>query len=58
MKKINILKIIKIVIAVLTASKTIRDEVKASKTALKPESEGNVPIDNTDPQNPVYPPKK
>lgn len=61
MKKFNIFKIIKIVLAVLTAGKAIHDEVKSTKKTLSkqgdPES-GLDPIDNTDPQNPNYPPKK
>lgn len=57
MKKLNLLKIIKIVIAVLTAGKTIHDEVKSIKKdglndGLEP------PSDNTDPQNPNVPPRK
>jgi hypothetical protein len=57
MKKFNILKIIKIVLAVLTAGKAIHDEVKSTKKDIDP-STGLDRIDNTDPQNPNYPPKK
>lgn len=57
MKKINLLKIIKIVIAVLTAGKTIHDEVKSVKKEGGPVDEID-PGDNTDPQNPTVPPRK
>lgn len=57
MKKFNILKIIKIVLAVLTAGKAIHDEVKSTKKDGLPEN-GVDPIDNTDPQNPNVPPRK
>lgn len=56
MKKFNILKIVKIVLAVLTAAKVVHEEVTIKKGVL-PEN-GLDPIDNTDPQNPNYPPKK
>ena len=61
MNKFNILKIIKIVLAVLTAGKAIHDEVKTNKKPLnkKIDSENGLdPMDNTDPQNPNYPPNK
>lgn len=61
MKKFNILKIVEILIAVLTAGKAIHEEFKPNKNALSREGgdgEGLDPIDNTDPQNPSYPPKK
>lgn len=55
MKKFNFLKIVKIVLAVLTAGKVIHDEVVSNK---KEGDKIEPPIDNTDPQNPNYPPKK
>lgn len=54
MKKINFLKILEILIAVLTAGKTIHDEFKPEKKSI----DLTEPSDNTDPQNPTYPPKK
>lgn len=57
MKKFNVFKIIKIVLAVLTAGKAIHDEVKATKKEGDPISDLD-PIDNTDPQNPNVPPRK
>jgi len=57
MKKFNFLNIIKIVLAVLSAGKTIHDEIKSTKReGLNDDLEP--PVDNTDPQNPNYPPKK
>lgn len=57
MKKLNLLKIIKIVIAVLTAGKTIHDEVKSSKKGIGDVDDPD-PNENTDPQNPNVPPRK
>ncbi len=58
MKNLNIFKIIKIVLAVLTAGKAIHDEVKPVKKLSSGASEDLGESDNTDPQNPNYPPKK
>lgn len=55
MKKLNFLKIVKIAIALLTAGKAIHDEIKTKKTGVQGLTD---PVDNTDPQNPSYPPKK
>lgn len=62
MKKFNFLKIVEILLAVLTAGKAIHDEFKGPDIKLNRDGEGDgeglPPNENTDPQNPNYPPKK
>lgn len=58
MKKVNILKIIKIVLAVFTAGKAIHDEIKSPNKLSGPPLKNDDSSDNTDPQNPNHPPKK